>query len=86
MTDSVGFYRKRYNDKYQTVVIPTIVNENSHQIHINSQITHGKFQITLSKCNSKSLGPDSYQFSFIHRTPNTSKVYFLKMVKTICYM
>lgn len=51
----MGFYRKRCNDKNQTVVIPIIVNENSHKIHINSQITSEKFQITLSKCNSKSL-------------------------------
>lgn len=86
MTDSIGFNRKHCNDKYQTVVIPTIVNGNSHQIHINSQITSRKFQITLSKCNSKSLGPDGDKFSFIHCTPNTSSVYFLKMVKTLYNM
>lgn len=40
-------------------------NFNRNQILIDSKITSSEFEIALSKCNSKSPGPDGIPFSFL---------------------
>jgi hypothetical protein len=61
-------------------------NLDSYQILINSEISITELEIALSKCNSKSPGPDGIllsPFSFLHNLPMIGKTYLLQIFNLI---
>jgi len=58
-------------------------NLDSYQTLINSEISITEFEIALSKCNSKSPGPDGIPFSFLHNLPKIGKTYLLQIFNSI---
>lgn len=64
-------------------MISPIHQNDTTQLCLNAEISFNEFKVTLTRCKSKSPGPDDIPFSFIHHLPYIGKLCILTIYKII---